>query len=235
MSETKDMSGTHDCGGDAAAYVLGALEPAEARVFRIHLEECAVCRDEVEALEGVVQALPMAAPQHPAPRQLRRRVMRTVLAEEQKQGARSGRRAWSARSWSNPRSALVALAAAAVVAVAVVGGLELSGGSSGSRVIQGRVAGISGSAELRLADGRAELIVNHLSPPPPGHVYEVWLKAGHSPPSPASVLFSVSSGGRADVGLPRSLRGISQVMVTPEPDGGSPAPTHTPVIVAQLT
>jgi hypothetical protein len=35
--------------------------------------------------------------------------------------------------------------------------------------------------------------------------------------------------------LPASLRGIREVMVTPEPDGGSPAPTHTPVIVARLS
>ena len=76
------MSGTHDCGGDAAAYVLGALEPGEAEAFRAHMHECAVCRDEVEALGGVVQALPMAAPQYLAPRGLRRRVMRERAAAQ---------------------------------------------------------------------------------------------------------------------------------------------------------
>ena len=56
-------SGTHDCGGEAAAYALGALDAAHAREFLHHLEHCAVCRDEVEVLRGVVEALPMAAPQ----------------------------------------------------------------------------------------------------------------------------------------------------------------------------
>jgi hypothetical protein len=88
---------------------------------------------------------------------------------------------------------------------------------------------------VRVRDGRAELVVRHLSPPPPGHVYEVWLKAPGAAPVPASVLFSVSSGGSAEVGLPGALRGSRQVLVTPEPRGGSPAPTHAPVIVAALT
>jgi hypothetical protein len=88
---------------------------------------------------------------------------------------------------------------------------------------------------VRIAGGRAELVVEHLSPPPPGHVYEVWLKASRPAPVPASVLFSVSPTGRADVTLPQGLRGVREVMVTPEPAGGSPAPTHAPVIFATIT
>src|SRR5581483_5042708 len=110
-----------------------------------------------------------------------------------------------------------------------------SGSSTSGRLIHAQVTGASGSAQLRLTSGRGELIVRHFSPPPAGHVYEVWLKAPGANPVPASVLFTVGSGGSADVGLPQSLRGISQVMVTPEPRGGSPAPTHSPVIVAQVS
>ena len=54
-----------DCGGDAAAYVLGALEPLEVDAFRAHLAGCIVCRDEVAALQQVADALPMAAPPRP--------------------------------------------------------------------------------------------------------------------------------------------------------------------------
>ena len=43
-----------DCGNDAAPYVLGALEPAEARAFARHMQSCAVCRDEVAALVPVL-------------------------------------------------------------------------------------------------------------------------------------------------------------------------------------
>ena len=35
--------------------------------------------------------------------------------------------------------------------------------------------------------------------------------------------------------MPGNLHGVSQVMVTPEPAGGTLVPTHPPVIVAPLT
>lgn len=233
MSISRDMPGTHDCGGDAAAYLLGALEPGEAEAFRRHLEDCAVCRDEIEALGGVVDALPMAAPQHPAPKRLRRRLMRAVRAEPKPRI--SPRRRLVGWSVGHPRAAAVAMAGAAALAAAAVVGVELSTRGQGARVIEARVAGVSGVAELSVTGGRGELIVRRFSRPPPGHVYEVWLKRSGRPPTPASVLFSVGSGGSADVGLPSSLSGISEVLVTSEPDGGSPAPTHSPVIVAPLT
>ena len=52
----------HDCGGDAAAYALGALDRQEADAFRAHLESCVVCRDELAAFRPVVDQLPMTAP-----------------------------------------------------------------------------------------------------------------------------------------------------------------------------
>lgn len=236
MSEGNEMSGTHDCGGDAAAYVLGALDPSETEAFRKHLDQCAVCRDEVEAFGGVVQALPMAAPARSAPPQLRRRVMQAIREEP---NARAARRRWPqvAGRWSGARIGLSAATATAIVIAAVLVAVGLSGGRGGGagRLITARVAGITGSAQLRVANGRGELIVHRLSPPPRGKVYEVWLKTANAPPTPASVLFSVNSSGSADVGLPDSLRGASEVMVTAEPSGGSKVPTGSPVIVASLT
>jgi anti-sigma-K factor RskA len=215
------VSTPHDCGGDAAAYALGALDLHEADAFRRHLEQCAVCRDELEALEGVVQALPMSAPQRPVPRRLRRRLMRAV---------REGAGQMPVRRYRPAFAAVAALTAAAVVVL-----IALSGGGSSGRLIHAEVQGVGGRAQVRVSGAHGELIVRHLSAPPAGHVYEVWLKAPQAKPVPASVLFTVSSEGNADVGLPKSLDGISQVMVTAEPAGGSPAPTSTPVIVAQLT
>jgi anti-sigma-K factor RskA len=231
MSGQEAMSETHDCCGDAAAYVLGALDPAEAEAFRRHLEQCAVCRDEVDALGGVVQALPTAAPQVQPPKRLRGRVLRAVRGEPKPAAAPRAR----TPRLPAPQPALAALLAACAVAGAVVGGVELSTGGAGGRVIHGQVSGVSGSAELRLAGGRGELIVRHLTPPPRGHIYEVWLKAPGANPVPASVLFTVNTAGGADVSLPGELRGISQVMVTPEPRGGSAMPTHSPVIIASLS
>lgn len=231
MTEREAMSETHDCGGDAAAYVLGALDPAETEAFRRHLERCAVCRDEVDALGGVVDALPMAAPQVQPPRRLRRRVLRAVRHDPNPGAARHRR----TLRLPAPRAALAGLVAGLVAVGAVVIGVQLSGGGNGGRVFHARVSGISGSAELRLTGGHGELIVRHLTPPPSGHVYEVWLKRPAANPVPASVLFTVNTAGGADVSLPATLRGISQVLVTPEASGGAAVPTHRPVIVASLS
>ena len=227
------MSGTHECGGDAAAYALGALEPAEAEAFERHLVGCAVCRDELAAFEGVVRELPMAAPQYPAPKRLRGQVLRAVRKELNPAASSRLRRPADLRPTFVWRGVIL-LGACAAIALAVFAGLGYSSGG-GVRVIRARVAGIAGSASLRLSSGRGELIVRHLSPPPPGKIYELWLKRPRGAPAPTSVLFSVTSTGAGEVGLPPRLRGVSEILVTPEPKGGSLAPTHSPVIVAPLS
>jgi hypothetical protein len=102
-------------------------------------------------------------------------------------------------------------------------------------VIQASVTGVAGNAQLRIAGGHAELIVSHLPPPPPGRIYELWIKRGHHAPGSTQTLFSVTDSGAAEVGVPGNVRGISTIMVTQEPAGGSLVPTRAPVIVAQLT
>jgi anti-sigma-K factor RskA len=220
------------CGLDAAAYVLGALSSEEAETFERHLATCVICRDEVAALQTVADALPLAAPQLRAPRRLKRRVISHVRKEPKiARGTAAGRR---------PRPGLArgaavvgaALAAAAVIAGALV---LASGGSSGPRLVQARVVGQPGGAVLRLTGGHAELIVRHMRQPPAGKIYEVWLKRNGRNPSPTSALFGVTSAGAGTVDVPGDLHGVSEVLVTPEPLGGSLVPTHAPVIVAELT
>jgi anti-sigma-K factor RskA len=234
MSDRDPMSGTHDCGGDAAAYALGALEPKEAEAFRVHLQECAVCRDELDALGGVVQSLPVAVAQYEAPRGLRRRVMHEVRLDQAGPAhAETGRRRLE-RSLERGRNRLLAGAAAVTVAAAgVFAALEITAGTAAT-VITAQLSGISGSAQVRVTGDHGELVVRNLTPPGRGHVYEVWLESGSAAPVPASVLFGVNSAGNAEVGIPSTLHGVSAVLVTPEPYGGSPKPTHTPVITAKL-
>jgi anti-sigma-K factor RskA len=232
MTDEERMSGSHEC-GDAAAYVLGALNPQELEAFRAHLEQCTICRDEVAEFGLVMEALPIAVPQHRVSRTMRRRLMREVRREPSAAGRASRRAgAWSPaalgrRGWA-AAGALSTVAVAAVVAV-----LTLSSGAATS-VFQAQVSGIAGSAQVRVTNGRAELVVRHMTPPERRHVYEVWLKSGNSKPVPASVLFGVSANGSAEVGLPAKLRGVSAVLVTQEPLGGSPGPTGSPVITANL-
>ncbi len=64
---------------DAAPYVLGALEDADA--YREHLTGCASCRAQVAELQLAVDALPASVPSMTAPEELRKRVLATVRSE----------------------------------------------------------------------------------------------------------------------------------------------------------
>jgi anti-sigma factor RsiW len=236
MSDEDRSVEERDCGSDVAAYALGALEPAEAEAFRRHMESCAVCRDELATFQGVVNALPLTAPLHQAPPDLRRRVMGAVEGEPRARGdgAPAPRPRSRLAGWLTPRPAL-ALGMAALLAVAVLAGVTLSSSSSPSaRVVSAQVTG-QGTAELRVTSGHGELVLHRFSPPPAGQIYEVWIKRPNHSPSPTSALFSVTTKGDGDVDVPGSLRGGDEVMVTPEPPGGTTVPTHPAVIQAQLT
>jgi anti-sigma-K factor RskA len=224
MSTEESMSATHDCGGDAAAYVLGALEPDEAARFRAHMEGCVVCRDEVTTFQQVADALPLAAPQHDVPRALRRRVLRQVQQEARTSQAPKPRRTFPIfrPAWAG------ALAGGVAVVVAVV--IAVGAGGSGTHTYAASV----GKASLRVSGSHAELIVDHLPQPTSGHIYEVWLERDGGEPQPTQALFGVTQSGAADVGVPGDIHGVSTVMVTEEPAEGSPTPTTKAVIVAHL-
>jgi anti-sigma-K factor RskA len=216
------------CGEDAAAYVLGALEPAEADAFRRHIAECVVCREEVAAFEHVTEALPPAgSARYEVPKALRRRVMREVRATPKTApvNRRRGIRLPTGLplAWGG---ALAAVVVAVIVAIALG-----TGGSSGTQVIQASV----GSAQLRIAGGHADLIVHRLAQPPRGRIYEMWVQRGGAQPEPTGTLFSTTSTGTASVGVPGGLHGVSAVMVTQEPAGGTSVPTSAPVIVARVS
>jgi hypothetical protein len=86
-----------------------------------------------------------------------------------------------------------------------------------------------------VSGGHGQLVLRNFPQPAAGHIYEMWeLRSGAKAPSPTGTLFSVNSGGAGNVGVPGDLHGVTKVLVTQEPAGGSLAPTTTPVIVASL-
>ena len=97
----------------------------------------------------------------------------------------------------------------------------------------GQVVG-TGSAQMRVSPGRASLVVHDFAQPPTGKVYEIWLVRGKNAPVRTSPLFSPTSAGDAVVDVAGDMKGVTSVLVTPEPIGGSPHPTHTPVISVSL-
>jgi len=228
MSGPDPPARPRNCGNDAAPYVLGALEPAEARAFADHMRSCAVCRDEVAMLAPVLDVLPTCAPRYDVSPALRRRVMRAVRSEPKSSSV--ARRRPRPRRWPRARP-VVAAGLAVTLLVAVTLGVVVAGGSGGSqaRLIQASV----GRAQLRIADGHGELIVDHLPPAPPDRIYELWLQRGSGAPAP-STLFAVTSRGSAVLGVPGDIIGVARVLVTVEPSGGTRVPTTPAVIVAPV-
>jgi anti-sigma-K factor RskA len=230
----------HLCADNAAPYVLGALEENEHKEFRRHLESCAVCREEVAALQVATGALPAVVAQRSAPRELKQRVMASI--QEDLRGEQERDPAWArARSSSRPALAwlswrpllapgALALAAIVVAAIALSSG---GAGSTGTRVFRAQ-APAGADVSLRVSDGRGQLEIAGMPQTPPQRIYEVWIKRSGGL-QPTDALFTVTSNGDATVGVPGSLKGATAVMVTAEPLGGTKVPTTTPVIVANLS
>jgi len=229
---------THaDWADDAAAFVLGALTPAEVERFHAHLEGCPDCRRVVEELQMAADALPMGAQQLAPPPALKGRIMAIVESEAELLGAagagadrppreprRRERRAW----WARPGFALAAV-------VLLLAGGALAGGvltREDTRTIAAATEPEGADVTLRVRGDDGTLVVRDMPPPPEGRIYQVWVKKPGQDPAPTDALWSVNAQGEAEVAVPGSLDGVEAVLVTDEPPGGSEAPTTTPVIQA---
>jgi anti-sigma-K factor RskA len=216
----------HERRDDIAAYLLGALTPAEEAELERHLEGCGRCREEMRWLEPAVRTIPESAERLEPPRQLRDRLMAEVRGE-----ARDRPQPPRRRRWSLPRLRLAGGLAAAALAVAAFAGYEIgkdgSGGGSGgattvvSRQPQGVVAKM-----VREGEG-GTLQLAHVRDLPPDKVLEAWVsRDGEVEAVPA--LFVPDRDGRASTRI-EDMSGVDVVMVTAEPRGGSDTPTSDPI------
>jgi hypothetical protein len=223
---------------DAAAYVLSALEDGEAQSLGEHLPACTTCREEVAQLQQVADALAVGVPRADAPAGLAARIMATVYAEAELLSAAGHNADRVAPARSVRRGLIPAFAAAVALAAGLlIGAFAIDPGSSEhTEVIRAVVVapGYHATADLRKVGAHLQLIVEGMPAPPPGRIYEVWLERGTEAPAPTDVLFSVTRRGAGTVGVPGDLQGVSHVLVTDEPLGGSLKPTRTPVIVAKV-
>lgn len=232
-----------DClrGTDAGAYVLRALDLDECRSFDEHLAECDGCRLEVNDLQLVVDALPIAAPHATPPVALKSRIMTVVGAESElllaagpaadrpsvtKTPRRRGRFAFT----KGLRPVLAGALAFALLGLGVVGGLAVDGDPE-TRTLAAWAKG-SADARLTVTGDDASLQLTDMPSPPAGRVYQVWLDRGDGQLQPSHTLFNVRSDGRAKVAIDESVAGVERILVTAERSGASLAPSGDPVITA---
>jgi anti-sigma-K factor RskA len=218
---------------DLAAYLLDALSPDEVREFRTHLEGCARCQRDERWLRASVEMLPSSVEQFEPPRELRNRLMARVHVEaaNDREPAREAprRRRWR---WTMVRTA----AAAAAIAIAITSPLVyLLGQDEGANTttIQAEATKPSSTVQANLVrKGDAGVLkVAMLPVPQRGHVYQTWLQRGKE--IVPSTLFVVNNDG-SGTAVVENLDGVDAVMVSEEPDGGSPQPTSKPVLIANL-
>jgi anti-sigma-K factor RskA len=226
--------------GQAAPYVLTALERGEAERYREHLDRCGLCSLEVSRLQPVADSLAANTPSVPASAELRERVMATVSAEAEllhAAGAGADRPERSRVRWRVRRPQLLT-AILAMGAGLLIGAVAIDTGSRepATHVTSALASAPHGArAVLRQVGGHAELVVSGVSQPPRGKIYEIWLARAGAAPQATDALFGVTGrDGSASVDVPGDLAGVRQVMVTAEPLGGSPHPTSAPIIVATL-
>lgn len=165
---------------ELSAYLDGQLADAEAERVRRHLDACAACRAELEALQATVQLL-RSLPEEEPPAGLRPR----VLARVRQQAAR--RAPWRrVAAW-----AAAAAVAAAAVGFALRGGAELP--SVAERVPTPGGAQVGVPAEERTvppgAPGAAVATERMAAAPPPAPLQaaEAVKGAGPSPAGPADL------------------------------------------------
>ncbi|HEX6781916.1 MAG TPA: anti-sigma factor [Solirubrobacterales bacterium] len=209
---------------DLAAYMLGALDRDEAAEFERHLEGCERCREEMGWLEPAVQTLPEAVERQEPPRQLREALMAEVRADVREASSRpaaSHRRRWLLKPVVG--FAVVALLVAGVVGYEV--GKDGSGGG-GASTLERQLGDLSVKMVQEGDSGTLQLSGVHQLPP--DRVLEAWVERdGEVEAVPA--LFVPNRNGQAETRI-ADMNGVTTVMVTEEPQGGSDRPTGEPIM-----
>jgi hypothetical protein len=91
------------------------------------------------------------------------------------------------------------------------------------------------SGELEVGDDGAILTASAVPPAGAGRVYQAWKVRPGKAPEPTPALFTPTRDGRVTASVPGSLDGVSQVLVTREPRGGSEEPSEAPVMEMTLS
>jgi hypothetical protein len=175
--------------GRLALAAIGRLDEAERTALEAHLDHCQSCRDELDELSGVADALALADPERvgAADRPQPRPVLRTAVLE-QVAAAATGRRRRRAGIY------LAAAAAAVLLVAALVGVLSRPDDPAGERVELAGSPGETASASAVLtARGWGTEISLEVAGLRPGAVYQVWLRRTDGTRVPAGSFTAVRS------------------------------------------
>jgi anti-sigma-K factor RskA len=230
------------------AYALDALEPEE--ITRLHrlLDEQPELRATLAELHITANQLPYGLPEAEPPPELRQRVLDYATGRAERAPAEAARLPGRLRGWL---FGLGGLAAVAVVAAAIgwgqVAGLqrdltqtrmELVSARENlatAQAVIARLEGDSGQGAMVRTTAGGTVFVVKLPQLQAGRIYQLWRIQGKNKPADAG-LFSIDQQGYGvfDLASGQQLQAGDTMAVTDEPDGGSPQPTTSPLIVGQV-
>jgi hypothetical protein len=233
---------------EVAAYAIGALDPARVGEVERHLATCKRCQDELRWLSPAVQALPEAVERQVPPPELKQRLMAEVRADAAADARRA--RGDERRERAESRSGIgewlrglnlggltwKPLTGLAVVILIIAGGIGYAvgngGGSGGAHTTEIEPGANGIAAKVVTEGGRGEIHLANVEELPKGKVLEAWVeREGTVEAVPA--LFAPDHAGRASTTI-ESMKDVSAVMVTQEPEGGTKEPTTKPIVVVPI-
>ncbi len=236
---------------NAGAYVLGALTEIEVRSFENHLEQCHICRDEVERLRPAADALPRSVAPVPPPPGLKAALMEAVEADvRERKGARAGpslvarvreRIAGVGDSLAGMRPTVAWVSASFVLLVGLLAGYavtQVTSDDQESRTLAAQVDKAtlpSGSASLLVPGDESKGAILHVNGMPElegDSVYQVWVRRDGETISQS--LFTVGDDGAGAAAVSEDLEDADAVMVTRERAGGARAPSEEPIVTVAL-
>jgi hypothetical protein len=233
---------------EVAAYAIGGLDPEQVPDLEQHLTGCKRCQEELRWLAPAVQALPEAVERHAPPPELKQRLMAEVRADAAAEERRAREEERRERAAARPgfgewlRGLHIGgltwkpLAGLAVAILVIAGGIGYAvgtgGGSGGAHTWEVEPAANGIAAKVVTEDGRGELHLTGVKPLPKGRILEAWVERdGAVEPVPA--LFAPDQAGRAMTTI-ENMKGVTTVLVTREPSGGSKQPTTKPFVAVPI-
>jgi anti-sigma-K factor RskA len=213
---------THDEMLDnVAAFALGSLDAPDVQLVELHMQTCAECRAEYDAMRPVVTAVGSAAGSDASPSPLlKARIMKEVRAQVVPVRRRT----------------LVlpyVLAAACLLLVAGLGAVVVEQNHTIAELAGARRVAFA-QGDVLVARDRLYVAVHGLPALPPGKVYQTWtLTKGAKTMTPA-VTFTPDERGSALVTIPADADTTVATAISVEPTGGSLQPTTKPVAVVML-
>lgn len=235
------------------AYALGALEPAEVDEVERHLETCPRCRALAQEARRTAEQLWRAAPPVTPPVSLRGRLMARIAQEK----AASASAPPAATPTAGQASDTTPEAEPEPSPAPARGPLSrLAQALRGEPAPQARMASdllrdlladpqsviwpVAGTADAPQASARfvvsrnrrdGVIITNGLGRPGTGKAYQVWLLRGGQPLPNALFMVNRTGIGASVVHADGAWSDFDTIAITPEPVGGSPAPTG-PIVLA---